>query len=308
MLDKLEIIDCPICNNRDFIPLDKRQDGLVIVRCKTCGLACLNPRPILSELSTLYSNDYYLRGTESRVGYAGYKLTLWETLHYPPFGWELILEHISLMDKRTLDIGCAFGRMVAWCSRAGARATGIDLISSGVEWGRRKLGLDLRQMSIEEFAHSTERFDMITLIDVLEHFANPAAILNDISKLVRPGGIIFIQTPNFGTYSRQKVESIHLRTSLEHLTYFEKGTLDRILVENGWQLIRPTEVYTLMPDKSEQELRGLKRYSFLKNFLGKSILRKFYRRICPFKNVYDLDPSGQYGSALVVCAKRKEGF
>lgn len=58
-------------------------------------------------------------------------------------------------------------------------------------------GLDTRQLALADAPFGPESFDVITLIDVLEHLPNPTKIVQSIWSLLRPNGIIVVKVPNF---------------------------------------------------------------------------------------------------------------
>jgi SAM-dependent methyltransferase len=110
-----------------------------------------------------------------------------------------------LADPRTprggalLDIGCGTGNFLVAARDAGYRVTGIDLDRNAASFAREQLGLErVFPLTISEFAeqHTEERFDVVTLFEVLEHQAAPVEFLSKVKACVQPGGVIALSVPN----------------------------------------------------------------------------------------------------------------
>lgn len=102
---------------------------------------------------------------------------------------------------RILDIGCGYGIFLQACQDLGyAQLFGVDGVQSFIDFGRDRFGLkNLQRDDLTEFLrNSTEPFDVITAIDVLEH--QPKAELLPLLRLIHdklaPGGIFLFQAPN----------------------------------------------------------------------------------------------------------------
>ena len=293
----LETIPCPACGEREaYKQVAKRTDGLMIVRCR-CGLAFVNPRPTAEAIPQLYAN-YYRGGQGAARGYVAYAPTIESLKTCYPWGWELIASRATLRGARTLDVGCAYGKMVYWMHRAGARATGIDLLPDGVRWGQRH-GLDLRVGTLDQLA-GDEQFDVVTLMDVIEHIPDLSGFMAKLRKIMKPGGLVMVQTPNFGAYRGPR--SIHLHVALEHLLYFEVASLDALLRRNGLEPVTPTSVYRVIPTELPDQAipppaSGLHAAAKRLPFFVRLIQVK--RRFFPLGNRYSEDATKTAGSTLV---------
>jgi 2-polyprenyl-3-methyl-5-hydroxy-6-metoxy-1,4-benzoquinol methylase len=98
-----------------------------------------------------------------------------------------------------LDIGCGTGNFLAAARDAGYRVTGIELDRNAARFARERLDLEkVFPLTISEFAeqHPEDKFDVVTLFEVLEHQAAPIEFLQKVRACVRPGGVIALSVPN----------------------------------------------------------------------------------------------------------------
>jgi 2-polyprenyl-3-methyl-5-hydroxy-6-metoxy-1,4-benzoquinol methylase len=307
---KTEQIDCPLCGGKEFDEVVIRSDGFHIVRCGSCNLNFLNPRPVPEDIGKLYRSDYYSNKVCREMAFSGFEASVSNIKYYKPYGFDMLAEQVSLEGKRALDIGCSYGKWVYWMSNAGAEAVGIDLAEQCVRWGKEKLGLDLRQGSISDINEPDSSFDVITMIDLIEHIADIRGFMDNLVRLVRRGGIVFVQTPNFECYYKYRQDWLFLHSGLEHLLYFDTAALDRLFSGYGLSACRDTAVLQTIPcDKQSflRSCRGLKRK-----------LSAYLLRLPPFcdfvhrclsvlfagRCAYKYDTSRKSGAIIIGCYKK----
>jgi SAM-dependent methyltransferase len=110
----------------------------------------------------------------------------------------------SLEGKRVLDVGCGFGGLLIVMKEAGAvHLAGVETDTNRVHWAgvrMRKLGYqaDLRELDIcrEQTVAALGSYDVIFAQDVIEHVADPSVTIRHISRLLRPGGVVYMQVGN----------------------------------------------------------------------------------------------------------------
>lgn len=104
-------------------------------------------------------------------------------------------EHVP-SGAEVLDLGAGSGRWTRRLTGLGYRVTPVEMDTAGYRFPEvPPLPLDLNK----EFAQGLggRQFDAITLIEVIEHLESPRNLLRECRKLLRPGGFLFITTPNF---------------------------------------------------------------------------------------------------------------
>jgi len=138
-----------------------------------------------------------------------------------------------------LEIGCAHGGFVAMLRQAGFDATGLELSPSIVGIAREAFGIPVLAGPIEDQAISPQSLDAIVIMDVLEHFPNPAATLGRCLQLLKPDGILLIQTPAYpegaslGELRQQNSKFPEMLDKAEHLFLFSRSSVSRLLRELG---------------------------------------------------------------------------
>jgi SAM-dependent methyltransferase len=177
---------------------DTTPESFSVVQCAACGLRYLNPRPDTSELETIYPptyHAYHARGTRTRPGLVTrlrhrlYARRLRRPLRYAGGG-----------PIRILDVGCGDGWMLdLYRLAAGGRAVtcGIDFNERACEItraaGHRALCARFEAIELDE------QFDLVNMSHVIEHLADPRRVLEKIRDLLRPAGVLVVETPNTDT-------------------------------------------------------------------------------------------------------------
>lgn len=119
-----------------------------------------------------------------------------------PLRLKFIEQHVSLEDKKVLDIGCGGGLLAEAMAKRGAHVTGIDMARSALAVAQLHMlesgvEVDYRQIPAEQLAEeSPGRYDIVTCMELLEHVPNPAALIQACATLVKPGGQVFLSTLN----------------------------------------------------------------------------------------------------------------
>ena len=95
---------------------------------------------------------------------------------------------------RLLDVGCGHGLLLDEARRRGWSVTGIEPAAAAREHAAGALGLDVRDVTLDALA--AEPFDAIVMADVIEHLEDPAGAVRDCARLVTPGGVVCVVTPD----------------------------------------------------------------------------------------------------------------
>jgi 2-polyprenyl-6-hydroxyphenyl methylase/3-demethylubiquinone-9 3-methyltransferase len=118
-----------------------------------------------------------------------------------------VADRLDLRGARVADVGCGGGLLSEALAKAGARVTGIDLGEKVIEIARLhmhesrletpNLDIDYRvQSSAELAAAEPESFDAVCCMELIEHVPDPAALVSDLARMVKPGGVVVMSTLN----------------------------------------------------------------------------------------------------------------
>jgi 2-polyprenyl-3-methyl-5-hydroxy-6-metoxy-1,4-benzoquinol methylase len=295
---------CPVCQATGRSALhDDLVDNVFFVapgrwtlhQCNQCQCAYLDPRPSEVSIGRAYGTYYThtaaggVRTPVSELGFLrrarrllanGYLNRKYGTQRQPSFalGFALLnmlprirqgldIEFRFLPKPYTgqtlLDVGCGSGGFLRSAAEAGWRVSGADPDPKALAVASSP-DMDIRQGGIEAFAGEQARFDAITLSHVIEHVHRPAEVIQTAFDLLKPGGVLYIDTPNI--QSRGAALFGKNWRGLEmprHLVLFSQDGLSDLLKRSGFPRIefkRRTAVRVGMALSSLRIQRGRSPY------------------------------------------------
>ncbi len=248
-------------------------------RCSDCACAYLDPRPDRATIGQAYQR-YYTHAAAPNAGPDGTpngapvswrgRLRRWmeDAYLHRHYGaarapsvagawlYAALLPYRHMTDVRyrhlpgpgrgraLLDVGCGAGGFLLLAQACGWQVDGIDPDPLAAAEGRR-LGVPVRQGGLEVHAGRAACFDVITLSHVIEHVHDPVATLADCHRLLRPGGCLWIATPNIDSGGHAWF-SRHWRglEAPRHLVLFNEPGLRRLLQQAGFARVdrRPSQL------------------------------------------------------------------
>ena len=120
---------------------------------------------------------------------------------------ELLRNHTELLGKRCLDVGCAYGGFLVAFAEQGAKVTGIDLDESLLRLARTNLQDNKIDVPLfladatraEQLKEFSDRLDLITCNDVIEHVEDPQLLLANLAAMLHSDGLVYLEIPNSRT-------------------------------------------------------------------------------------------------------------
>ncbi len=249
-MQNFETVPCPLCKSFDFtvvypgtFPEDLSQEFLTkvyksssdqtifeqVVKCSDCGLVYLNPR-LRSDLIV----DSYAEGEDMAfVEQDPMRIkTFKSALRQVSKEYGLPLSNTT----KVLDIGCAGGAFLRAARELELSAVGVEPSKWLGEYGRSQHGLDVRSGTLSEQAFPEANFDLVTLWDVIEHVPSPTDELREVSRILKPAGLLVVNYPDFGSLASRLLGKKWPFLLSVHLVYYTRSTIRRQLEQAGFEV------------------------------------------------------------------------
>ncbi len=262
-------IACPGCTGTEYVTALSVQDNRVLC-CPCCGLVYTWADAADDEAASLYPPEYSahqpVTRTSGRFGsvrslalhrYFGYPLPddvaassprwlRWvaERLLSPVQGrWKSIPPFTA--GGRLLDVGCGSGAYLERVRSLGWSVQGIEPDAGACSNARTALGLNVSCGTLDDIPLLEESYDVITLWHTLEHTRQPARTLRAAYSLLRPGGLIMLEAPNWGSVQRRVFGSHWFHLDLprhRHHFHFTPLCLRHYLTTTGFSNVQVVSI------------------------------------------------------------------
>lgn len=207
-----ETVDCPLCGAAETEPVYRKQDRygsgewFEVVRCTACGLMRVNPRPPGEAIARYYQDTYSWKADQPVAGLLPRMIRAaehWYRFHLLGYEAGKVMRFCRLKPgAEILDVGCGSGDRLLVYRQLGLEPYGVE-ISSAAEYARDHLSLAVRCGNLAQAAYDDEQFDVVTLYNVLEHLHAPKAELQEIHRILRPGGCLVVEVPSADCLQRK---------------------------------------------------------------------------------------------------------
>lgn len=238
----IELKRCPLCEKERFeqayfardwhygIPGEYR-----IVRCSECSLIFLNPMHSDEELSAMYPADYY--AYQDNFSRSRWKEVV-KTLLWFRIGTK---DPQFAAPGRMLDLGCGSGWFMREMRDKGWDVYGVEINSSASELGRKKAALNIFAGTLQQAGFPSDFFDYVRANHSFEHIACPGKTLDEIHRVLKPGGRLLIGVPNAAGLNARIFRQYwwYLGAPVHPFTY-SVGTLSRLLRKHHFEHLKVT--------------------------------------------------------------------
>ena len=227
---------CELCGSREARDHILRERDR-IVHCTGCGFLYATPRPDETTLAGWYEDEGYLRG-KTRFG----PVDLCSVEHRV-LARASAQERLGVIEKlhppgRLLDVGCGPGHFLETARERGWRVEGIDISPVARRRLTEKLAIPSGR-TLKEYDEPAGSFDAVTMWEYLEHVLQPLDDLVRAARLLHPGGVLALSTPNAASL-RNRWDSGRSPNfgCPAHLNFFTPDTLGRALRQAGFRVVR----------------------------------------------------------------------
>ena len=291
---------CPVCGSAalaDKLHVQDKsvsQETFTIQQCQACGFQFTNPRPAAAHIGKYYESDAYVSHNSGAQGLVNqvYKAARFFTVRRKV---NLINRLNGRVTGRLLDYGCGTGHFLAGAKKAGWQVTGLEPNARARQDAAARVG----QPILEPGALATlapGSFDAVTLWHVLEHVHTLGDTLEQLIRVLRPGGKLLIAVPNVDSLDAQHYGPDWAAYDVpRHLYHFGPAPMRRLLARHNLALCEtlpmPLDAYyvSLLSERHRpaEQAGGLLR-----------VLRAGYA-----SNQHAQQHGGQYSSVLYVAER-----
>ena len=242
MSNTIKYTQCPVCASASIgLKLTANdhtvsQRAFEIWECAKCTCCFTQDAPDEESIGKFYCSDNYIshsntsKGLVNRLYHSIRKITLKQKLR-------LIKNSTRLSTGSVLDIGAGTGSFASFLQRAGWRLTGLE-----PDENARTVARDSNNITLLPAGHlfqlPEESFDAITLWHVLEHVHTLHPYMQQLKKLLKPNGRLFIAVPNYSSYDAQWYNKYWAAYDVpRHLYHFSPRAMRVLLAQHDLKLV-----------------------------------------------------------------------
>jgi len=196
---------------------------LRIVKCSECGLVYTSPRQPIDKLLENYGrmvDHLYIEEERGR------------RLSARPILREL---ELTIKKGRPLEIGCSAGFFIDEARKRGWDVYGVELSKWACDYARDNLKIDSTVCgTLEKASYPSEYFDAVVMKDTIEHLIDPKATLAEVRRILKPGGIICITTPDISSVLSRILKTHWWGINQTHFYFFSRKSIDDIVKTSGF--------------------------------------------------------------------------
>ena len=284
---------CPQCKKESAnLWFDKFERS--IFRCSSCNhvFVLLDKEMLKATINSYDNGDFFIK--DDNESYYFEDTNIFSMKH--KLNW---VNQFCKTKGDLLDIGAGFGHFLKIAQNQ-FKSEGMDISSYAVEWSKRNFSVNNTVASIEQLPDSyTEKYDIITMWDVIEHLSSWEKALYNTVKALKPGGLMFLTTPDSSSISAKLLgKHWYYLDTMQHFSIFNKKNLVNILMSNGFEIL---------------DLRYVGRYYKVKYILDRLLYLNSARHIRPLikvikKATSPFENKSVYISmrdVLGICARKK---
>lgn len=227
---------CPVCKSEEN-SLKVIKDGYRVFQCSSCTHLFVHPVPSYENLRSLYSSD------------RGYHKDKYESIFdgnhkYP----DSMLDNLRVISKfvpagKILDVGCSNGEFLYLAKERGYHVQGVELNPMTASAAMRN-GIPVHNGVLQDCHFEDGSFDVIYLSHVMEHIDDIDIFVREVVRIIRPGGLLAVGTPNHDAFFPRSTFILHRvfripwshPTPPEHLHQFSWRSMMCLLERYGFEV------------------------------------------------------------------------
>jgi 2-polyprenyl-3-methyl-5-hydroxy-6-metoxy-1,4-benzoquinol methylase len=263
------LVTCNVCGADDYTIVFPKGYAQVhqIVRCNKCSLMYANPQELI-DCDAFEEYDKKAQSDEFQQYFNKQHVQLPDNLR--------VLEALNGMFPqrgRLLEIGSYLGIFSDRIRSAGWDVTGLEPFHTVAEYSRKTYGLNVVEKLLPEAQFADANFDVVIMLHVIEHLPNPAEYVREIRRILRPGGMLVVETPRFDSLMFKVMgrRERSLSNCDGHIYFFTVPSLSALLERNGFEVERVDLVgRTLTADRLLYNIGVMSRSAGVQKMLGRA--------------------------------------
>lgn len=233
---------CPVCSHTTFSLLFNCTDYVAtgesfsLQRCEHCSFLFTNPRPDAAEIGKYYQSDRYISHAGDKAGFS-FIYKLYDLVRGFSIKSKLKLIHKYHKNGKLMDLGCGLGYFLDGVKKEAVfDAVGVDISEDAIAYVKKRFGYDVMSESALQSLEPAS-FDIITQWHVLEHVHALNERMQDLKRLLKPGGTLFIAVPNSDSW-----DALHYREFWDgydvprHLYHFNRKSFALLMQKHGFEV------------------------------------------------------------------------
>lgn len=284
---------CYLCQSKKTQSLFEKL-SFSFIKCLSCGFVFLKPKPGLFKILTSYYENGFFAGDKNYCGFSNYLLDKEITAK----NMRRNLKKILPLKKRgkLLDVGCATGIFLETAQKESFEVFGVDSSSFAFIHLPQPLKTRVQKTTVGKTKFPDKFFDLVTMWDLIEHLFDPRSELKRIRKFLKDDGLLVIGTNDVESlWARLWGKNWHFFAPPQHLHYFSKSTLKKLLNHAGFEIIHTAKWGKWISVRHGLHLSRSINQNKLANFLYPLAAQNFLGRIPLYLNL---------GDSLTVFAKK----
>lgn len=233
------------CGNLDLIPFSPEY-----LKCRACETLVFAepPGPEISQVTDderdFYGRSYWFTHVEERLGQPNILVRSRKDLPERCLYWLRTAMRYKLPPASVLELGSGHGGFVSLLRWAGFEAIGLELSPWVVDFARAKFNVPMLLGRVEEQQIEPGSLDVIAMMDVFEHLPDPTATIRHCSNLLKPNGVLIIQTPRYPegeSYEELVARSdrfLELLKPIEHVYLFSRHAIREFFTRLGYAYVQ----------------------------------------------------------------------
>lgn len=196
---------------------------------------------VASDEAGLYGKSYWFEHQQNDVGLPDITTRARADLPERCVHWLRTLLTLKLPPARALELGSAHGGFVAMLRAAGYEAAGLELSPYIVDYARQTFGVPMHLGPVEEQPIPAASLDAVAMMDVLEHLPDPIGTMKHVASLLKPDGVLLVQTPRYierRTFAQMSEARDYFLNHMcgkapEHLLLFSESSARQLMSDVG---------------------------------------------------------------------------